>query len=232
MPSPSTPILLLENVTIDAIRPYDLALREVNLVLHPGDLATVILASAKSCAVIADLAQGLIGPQSGTVSFLARSWTQLSPTHRARQRALIGRTFDSHGWLSNLNVDENILLAQRHHRTQPMEALYAAAETLARQFGMHELPRGRPAAMGANELQSAQWIRALLGEKRLIILERPTRDVSPTIARALIQALDKVRASGAAVLWITNNPEELAELEITPTSRYRMQDATLHRESG
>ena len=219
-----TATLELERVTVTSGWPYDTALEDFNLSLQPGELGLVLLESGQSGSLIADLAQGLVDPDAGAVCFLGQPWTSLSAADTARQRRLIGRVFKTHGWLSNLDVDENILLAQRHHGALPPEQLQRRAAELARQLGLDGLPQRRPTLLSPHKLRLAQWVRALLGEKRLLILENPIHDVYTQTLPKLAAMLDAARANGTAVLWITHEPDlaEFERMHIAATSKHRL----------
>ncbi len=228
----SKPDILLEinQVTVQPAWPYHTVLDQVNLCLAPGELALVIPDSTHICPLFADLAQGLIEPNTGTVRFLGQSWTALSIEHLARQRSLIGRVFNTSAWVSNLDLDENILLAQQHHRTHSMAELNRQATDLARRFDLKALPCTRPGVTSLREKQLAQWIRALLGEKRLLILEQPCQDLSSDFVPRLLEVLNKARDKGTAILWISAEPEEYQHPALLTDSRYRLKGSRLIRD--
>ena len=107
------------------------------------------------------------------MKFEDTDWEEMAADAAAAARGRIGRVFEVRGWISNLDVDENITLAQRHHTSRPLGEIEAEALALAQQFGLADLPRLRPAMLRAGELRRAAWIRALLGAPTLILLEHP-----------------------------------------------------------
>ena len=137
--------------------------------------------------------------------YQGRDWLERSPDEAAQERGRIGRVFESGGWISNLDLDENITLATRYHEWRsPGEAL-AEAETLARALGQADLLRARPALISRNELRRSQWIRALLGSPALLLMERPAYDLPTAWHAPLLDQVERARARGAAVLWITSD---------------------------
>ena len=223
-------LLEMDQVTIKPVWPYNTTLDHVNLRLAPGELALVVLESGHICPLLADLAQGLLEPNSGMVRFLGQPWTSLSIEHLARQRSLIGRVFSTSAWVSNLDLDENILLAQQHHRTRSIADLNQEATDLAQCLGLEHLPHTRPDVTSLREKQLAQWVRALLGEKRLLILEQPCDNLSSKFIPKLVEALNKARNNGTAALWISAKPEEYQHPNLIADSRYRLQDSRLIRD--
>ena len=160
----------------------------------------------------ADVAEGLVEPDAGRVAFLGEDWRMMPPNRSAERRGKIGRVFETHAWISNLDVDENITLAQRHHTARPEDEIVQEAEALVRQFGLGELPRVRPAVVRRSDLRRAEWARAFIGEPQLIILENPTKDVYVDALPGLVGAVKAARGRGAAVIWMTDDARVLSKV--------------------
>ena len=155
-------------------------------------------------------------------AFLGESWSTVAHDAKLAARAKIGRVFDEPGWISELDMDENITLSQRHHTRRTESAIRDEASELARLFSLPGLPQGRPSSMRAPDLRRAACVRALLGEPELLILERPTAGVYPAIMPALMAGVRSARSRGAAVLWTTDNWDVWNDPGIKPTIRCKM----------
>ena len=220
--SENVPIVSFEKATVDGAPAYDTALAEATFQVASGELALVNIGEHYSHVPLADAAEGLVHPAAGRVLYLGRDWAGLSPTEAAACRGTIGRVFESHGWISNLDMDENITLPLFHHTTRPMEDIVREAEQWARDFGFTELPRLRPARMKRADLRRAEWVRAFLGDPHLVILENPMRDVYAEGLQLLAGAIEKVRQRGTAVLWITTDFELQNFNEVHPSKVYAL----------
>src|SRR5215210_2327568 len=148
----SKAILELIGVTVEADPAYDSPVWNVSLRLAPGELALVRLERGVVRLPLADAAEGLAEHYDGTAAFLGRDWRSVPAGEGAALRGRIGRVFDAvgvgavgTGWVSHLDVDENITLAQRHHTRRPSGEIEAEAAKLARMFGLPGLPSGPPA---------------------------------------------------------------------------------------
>jgi len=199
-------ILEFREVTIEPRHPYDMGLGGVSFSLAPGDLLAIEVEKGHGRNPLADTAEGLAEPDRGAVLFRGRDWASLPAGVSAEERGRIGRVFETGGWVSNLNIDENITLAQRHHTLRPIEEIAAEGERLARAVGLPGLPAVRPAAAKRPERRTAEWVRAFIGEPALIILEHPMNDAYTSSLSALAGAVETARARGAAVLWLSHDP--------------------------
>lgn len=220
-------VLEFQQVTVEGGHAYDTAIWQVSLRLQRGALALVRLEPGQLRTPLADAAQGLAEALHGSVHFLGESWSALSPAARLAARAKIGRVFEEPAWISELDMDENITLAQEHHSRRPLAQIREDASELAQRFSLPGLPLGKPSRMRAPDLRRAALVRALLGTPALLILERPTSGVYPEIMPALMASVGAARARGAAVLWTTDNPEEWNDDGIRPTIRCAMTGSQL-----
>ncbi len=227
--STPTEILSLERIGLPELPPHDTALEDFSLSLSPGELVTILLDPIRFRTPIPDIACGLIEPESGKACFLDRDWSRRLPGGAARDRGKIGHVFDKHAWVSNLNVDENVILPHMHHCRGSERELCERATALGVHFGLPSLPETRPVATKAADLKRAQCVRAFLGEPALLILERPTYGIYPDLHEALLQSIQEARQRGAAVLWLESVPDPFDHPDVNATAQYKMDGARLSR---
>jgi len=220
----ATPLILrFEKTTIEANEDYDSSLWNITLDLAAGDLGLVLLEEEHVHLPLADAAQGLLAPTQGRVTFQGQDWQSIKADQAAALRGKVGRVFLSdESWVSNLDMDENILLAQRHHTRRSVEDIRQEAWNLAHMFGLPGLPMGRHSGYRRQDLQKAACIRAFLGGPRLIILENPERGVQADLLAPLINAVSAARKQGAAVLWLTLDRELWDNPDLRASCRGRM----------
>ncbi len=215
-------VLEFEQVAVESGHLYDSAIWEVTFRLERSQLALVHLEGTHPRIPLADAAQGLVDPTQGGVSFLGKRWPAYGHDEKLAARAMIGRVFDEPGWISALDMDENIMLSQSHHTRRPEAEIRDEASALARQFSLPGLPQGKPYGMRATDLRRAACVRALLGAPDLLILERPTAGVYPAIMPALMAGLRAAQKRGAAILWTTDEWDVWNDPGIKPTFRCKM----------
>lgn len=199
-------VLEFEGVALShTIQRYALV-REMDFRVAPGELLLIRCERGGRPSPVAPLAQGLVDVLRGVVRFEGVAWNQGGSRSAAARRGRIGRVFDRLPWVSNLNVQENVALSQRHHTARPDRQIVEEADALARKVGLPRVPRGRPAFVPGDVLQRAQWVRAFLGGPALVLLERPMREVSLEHLPQLLEVVKTHRRRGAAVVWITDDP--------------------------
>ncbi|HUD46366.1 MAG TPA: hypothetical protein VMR33_06030 [Candidatus Baltobacteraceae bacterium] len=222
------PILKFNDVTIESSPYYETGLWKSSFEINPGGLLLVRIEREDERLPLADATEGLVPPSQGSVNFLGENWKEMSPDHAAAQRGRIGRLFEDEGWIGDLDVDQNILLSQRHHTMRSEEDILGEALKLARVFGLPGLPRGRPGIMRRWDLRKAACIRAFLGQPMFIIIEQPVRGVYADLMAPLLNVAQSARKRGAAVLWTVTDPKIWNHPGIHATTRARMFGSELH----
>lgn len=228
--SESTDILEFSNATLPAGRHGQTEMRGITFALKSGQLMLIKVESGNEYLPLADATEGLIAPKSGNIRWQGKAWHSMTPDIELQSRGKIGRVFEKQGWLSNLNVIENVTLSQRHHTQRPEREIIREADELAKYFGLPEIPRQRPAFVGRRELKIAEWVRALSGGHLLLLLERPENGVPDDYLPKLIDAVQTALKRGAAVIWQTDR--DLAwNTSIWPDEfRYRMRGTDMVKE--
>jgi ABC-type multidrug transport system ATPase subunit len=223
----SDSVLQFEEVAVDGGHPYDTSIWHVSFTLNRGDLLLIYLEPGHLHTPLADAAQGLVEPSQGRVRYLDHDWQERSEADSNESRARIGRVYEEPGWLSELDMEDNITLAERHHTRRTESEIRDEASELARLFSLPGLPRGRSTGMRRPDLRRASCVRALLGKPTLLILERPTAGVYPSIMPALMTSLRVARSRGSAVLWTTAARDVWNDAGIRPTFRATMSGSQL-----
>lgn len=221
----------LKQVVMTQVPPYDVGLDGVSLTINRGELVLILLQQGLWDHPLPDVISGLLPVVSGEVSVFGASWHGMGPDRQARARSHIGRVFERRGWLSNLDVDENITLAQRHHSTRPEQEIVAEAQRLAHMIQLTELPPARPSAVGREALRRSEWVRAALGSPWLLLLERPGQDLAKGWRTPCAALVNHLRSTGTAVLWFCEDEQEWNDKSLNPSLKLRAEGNTLRAEA-
>jgi ABC-type transporter Mla maintaining outer membrane lipid asymmetry ATPase subunit MlaF len=227
---PDGPVLALDRVSVPLLPQFDVGLEEASLVLPRGELAVLLLEKGVTDYPLADVVSGLVGTESGTLKIFGGEWSSWNADEQARARWRIGRVFEGHGWMSNLDVDENVTLAERYHSARPWPEILEEAERWAKMAGLEGLPSGRPAVAERQLLRRAEWVRAVLGDPWFLLLERPGRDLAEGWIDDLLPLVETARARGAAVVWLCEGRREWNHPALKPSLKLAAEKNTLRAE--
>jgi phospholipid/cholesterol/gamma-HCH transport system ATP-binding protein len=222
-------ILQFDHVSVEAGLAYDMSLADVTFTLSAGELAMVRMEPQRPRSPLPDAAMGLAELGGGVVGFMGEDWRDMSGYRVAEARGQIGRTFLDGGWISNLDIDENVTLAERHHTRRRLDDIDQEATEFAQIFGLSALPHVRPAVAPRSDLRRAALVRAFLGRPILLVLESPVSRLDTDVLGALVRATSAARSRGAAVLWTADSAEIWGEPALQPTARWRLDMGRLVR---
>ena len=175
--------------------------------------SVAIAASAAAAAHFADLVQGFVVPVEGVVAVCGEEWRAMSVSATYALRARTGRIGPSMHWIQNLNVDENVLLAQLDHSQRTEPELRAQALALAQQLGLDAVPRSRPHDTAPGDLLASAAVRAFLGAPALVVIEPLPVDAADALRAGLGEVVRAASARGTTVVslgdsvWLGNGPE-------------------------
>ena len=223
--SVETAVLRFEEVTVRLSDERFSSLHDCSFTLAAGQLLSIRLASHRMSPIPAlaigdrpDEIEDLSG-MSGRIAFEGIDWSARFPADVLAQRNRISLVLAEPRWVNNLNVRENVLLSQLHHTRRRRREIIAEAQQLAYRFGLGEVPPRRMSSLMRSELRRCEWVRALLGDKRLLVLERPCRDVQPQYWEALVEQLNQLRLRGGAVVWLCGDDAEQQLVDASATQR-------------
>lgn len=224
---PGDTVVRLDRVDADGGEDYDVGLSGVSFTLRAGELALALLEQGAQDHPLDDVICGFVPLAGGALDIFGGTWSAWSPDLQARARWRIGRVFARQSWLSNLDVDENVTLAERHHTRRAEAEIVDEAQRLAALAGLERLPHTRPPVTDREELRRAEWVRAALGSPWLMLLERPGKDLAPGWMDHLKPLIRAARARGTAVLWLCEDEVEWSDDSLTPTLKLRAEGNTL-----
>lgn len=203
------------------------AVSGLSLAVGPGELALVRDDEQVNHLPLCDLAGGVLRPDRGAVRFEGQCWEEASGRRRSAMRGRIGRVFREQAWLSNLNLYENIALSPRYHGTLAEGEIRERASRLASAAGIDHVLTLRPNQAHRRELQLAQWVRAFLGQARLVLLHHPTRGLGAETHALLLEWVRGALDRGCAVVWISSSSSRWQDRELAAARRFLIRDGSL-----
>ena len=228
--NPSTPaaevVLDLRDVSCKESATEAVKLRGVSLKIRQGDLVMIHLRRRQNPRAFSSLIQGLSFPATGDVLFQNQRWDDSNIEQHFQMRSRIGRVFDGRAWINNLNVTENVMLRANHH-SFPSAKLQQQIDQWSKRLRVPKLSRQRPAFVDASTLQQYQWLRAIIGDPSLVILERPMRNLEADMIEPLVDGINEIRKQSAAVIWFTGSDFETGQRFPDRVVHYHSKDGKL-----
>jgi len=178
----------------------------LSLQVRPGDRIAVTGPSGAGKSTLLNALGLLDGLTSGELYVEGVPAHAASRRHRADLRAhVIGFVFQAFHLLPGLTAVENVELGARYGVARPRRAKRRAAAEMLDRVGLGAHTGSYPLALSGGEQQRVAIARALIGDRTLLLCDEPTGNLDDESAELVLDTLDSVVASSAAVLVVTHD---------------------------
>ncbi len=180
----------------------------IDLDIRPGEIHALLGENGAGKSTLVKMLFGVLSPSGGEILWNGEPVSVASP-FEARKLG-IGMVFQHFCLFEALTVAENIALS--FDSSVPFAKVTERTAELSRQYGLPLDPSAHVADLSVGERQRIEIVRALLQNPRLIILDEPTSVLTPQEADKLFETLDKLKAEGRSVLYISHRLEEVRRI--------------------
>jgi branched-chain amino acid transport system ATP-binding protein len=194
--------MLLDVARVEVRYGAAVALRDVSLAVHAGELVCVVGPNGSGKTTLINAIAGLHRVAAGTLAFDGRDITRL-PAHRFCDEG-IAIVPEGRRLFTGMTVYENLVLgsyrpAARRRRSDALERVTALFPILREKM---DAPAG---ALSGGQQQMVAIARALMAQPRLLLLDEPSLGLAPLIVRDMFVMIRRIHAEGVAVLLVEQN---------------------------
>ncbi len=188
----------------------------VSLDVEPGQLMCVMGRNGVGKTTLLNTIMGVLPAAAGTVTFEGRDVTRLKPHERVRLG--MGYVPQGHETFPQLSVLGNLLVTLEASPHKDDGAIEEALEVFPR---LKPILKRRAGFLSGGQQQQLAMARALVTRPRLLILDEPTEGIQPSIILEIEEAIERLHASGLAVLLV----EQYLDLALRMADRFLILDA-------
>jgi ribose transport system ATP-binding protein len=185
------------------------ALRDVSLEVAPGEVHALIGENGAGKSTLMKILSGAYQPDAGELFLDGKPYTPGNPLHA--RRSGVAMIYQELNLAPHLTVEENIMLGAEPSRfgwISRRERSRLARQALAELHDDHIALDAPMHSCSIAEQQMVEIARALLGSPRVLIMDEPTSSLTQVDAEKLFAAIDRLKARGVSIIYISHFLEE------------------------
>jgi ABC-type uncharacterized transport system ATPase subunit len=190
-----------------------LANDSIDIAIWPNEIHALLGENGAGKSTLVKTVYGLIQPSEGEMRWQGQGMVLSGPS-QARSRG-IGMVFQHFSLFDNLTVAENVALGL--DGKESFKDMSARLEQVSNVYGLPLDPKREVWQLSVGERQRIEIVRALMQNPKFLILDEPTAVLTPQEADQLFIVLERLKAEGRAILYISHKLEEVKRLCDTAT---------------
>jgi ABC-type uncharacterized transport system ATPase subunit len=190
-----------------------LANDSIDIEIWPNEIHALLGENGAGKSTLVKTSYGLIQPSEGEMRWQGQKMVLSGPSE-ARSRG-IGMVFQHFSLFDNLTVAENVALGL--DGKESFKDMSARLEQVSNVYGLPLDPKREVWQLSVGERQRIEIVRALMQNPKFLILDEPTAVLTPQEADQLFIVLERLKAEGRAILYISHKLEEVKRLCDTAT---------------
>ena len=183
-------------------------LQGISLVVPKGEVTLLLGMNGAGKTTTMKSILGIYPPTEGKIVFKGEEISKM-PTHKIVNKG-IGYVPDTRRIFGTLTVEQNLIVSRRKETSKDMmrdrmELIYDLFPDMTRFL------KQRAGTLSGGQQQMLAVARALVNENDLLLIDEPTEDLSPLLAKNLIASLDRLKEY-ATILLIEQNFRTVSKL--------------------
>jgi branched-chain amino acid transport system ATP-binding protein len=175
-------------------------LHDVNLVVKPGEVVTLLGRNGAGRTTTMRAIMGLTGARKGSIKINGTEAINL-PTYKVAHLG-VGYCPEERGIFSSLSAEENLLLppmVSKTHKGMSIEEIYDMFPNLK------ERRNSQGTRLSGGEQQMLAVARILRTGSRLLLLDEISEGLAPVIVQALARMITTLKAKGYTIVMVEQN---------------------------
>jgi phospholipid/cholesterol/gamma-HCH transport system ATP-binding protein len=202
----STPVVEFKDVSITFdVKPV---LQNISFCVERGQ--TLIILGPAGCgkSVLLKLANGLLGPDSGSIKIFGKEITTMPERDLYELRAHIGMVFQESALFDSLNVEDNVAYRLHEEHIPEDESHRRVVEALKFVELEHAIAK-LPSELSGGMRRRVSIARAIISSPDLILYDSPTGGLDPITSTTIIELVMKQRdVSHTTSLLVTHRLQD------------------------
>ena len=211
----SGPVVVFDNVSIQFER--NPVLKNISFSVERGETLIILGPAGTGKSVLMKLVNGLLRPDSGTITVFGQRIDTMSERDLYKIRARIGMVFQESALFDSLSVADNVAY-RLHEEHMPEDQVHEKVVEALHFVDLDHAITKFPSELSGGMRRRVSIARAIVAQPDLILYDSPTGGLDPITSTTIIELVVKQRdVSHATSLLITHRLQDAFTLA---THRY------------
>ncbi|OZG71822.1 ABC transporter ATP-binding protein [Hahella sp. CCB-MM4] len=187
------------------------ALSNISFSIAKGEYVAIAGPSGCGKSTLLSILGLLDNPSRGRCLINGMETSSLNTKKRAAIRNReIGFVFQSFNLISDLTVEENVMLPLTYRKGLSGSDMRQRVHNALDQVDIVHRGQHYPAQLSGGQQQRVAVARAIVGEPSLILADEPTGNLDSKNAEAVMALLERLHQNGATICMVTHDPRSAA----------------------
>ena len=208
------------------------ALKDCSLEIAKGEFVFIVGSSGSGKSTLIKTLLGELAISSGRIEVAGKNLANMSRRELPYFRRRLGVVFQEFRLLDEMNVFENVALAQRVVGVSSREKRRKNSLAMLEMVGLAKKLKAYPNELSGGEQQRVAIARAMVNRPAILLAEEPTGTLDPENSWEIMKLLQDVHELGTTVLVVSHNEDIVNKMQKRVITLHKGQITSDARQGG
>lgn len=208
------------------------ALKDCSLEIAKGEFAFIVGSSGSGKSTMIKTLLGELAISSGRIEVAGKNLANMSRRELPYFRRRLGVVFQEFRLLDEMNVFENVALAQRVVGVSSREKRRKNSLAMLEMVGLAKKLKAYPNELSGGEQQRVAIARAMVNRPAILLADEPTGNLDPENSWEIMKLLQDVHELGTTVLVVSHNEDIVNKMQKRVITLHKGQITSDARQGG
>ena len=208
------------------------ALKDCSLEIGKGEFVFIVGSSGSGKSTLIKTLLGELEISSGRIEVAGKDLANMTRKELPYFRRKLGVVFQEFRLLDEMNVFENVALAQRVVGVSSRERRRKNSLAMLEMVGLSKKLKAYPNELSGGEQQRVAIARAMVNRPAILLADEPTGNLDPENSWEIMKLLQDVHELGTTVLVVSNNEDIVNKMQKRVITLHKGQITSDARQGG
>lgn len=208
------------------------ALKDCSLEIGKGEFVFIVGSSGSGKSTLIKTLLGELEISSGRIEVAGKNLASMTRKELPFFRRKLGVVFQEFRLLDEMNVFENVALAQRVVGVSSRERRRKNSLAMLEMVGLSKKLKAYPKELSGGEQQRVAIARSMVNKPAILLADEPTGNLDPENSWEIMKLLEDVHELGTTVLVVSHNEDIVNKMQKRVITLHKGQIISDARQGG